>query len=73
MTRSVFDVRRRHRAVAMAAVVSALALSGCMSFPEGDTTCPGQGPNSPDWPYCVPAEPGGYGPDSERVDPTGPY
>lgn len=54
-------------------LLAGLALSGCLNFPEGETTCPGQGPNSGSWPYCNPAEPGGSLPGDERIDPSGPY
>lgn len=73
MMRSVFKTGRTLRAGAMLTAIGALALTGCANFPEGDTTCPGQSPNSPDWPYCAPAEPGGPGPAGDRVDPSGPY
>ncbi|PWE18233.1 hypothetical protein DDZ18_01080 [Marinicauda salina] len=59
------------RAAALAGL--AATLSGCaLVFPEGDTVCPDQGPNSPSWPYCGPAEPGGPQPTSgPRPVPSG--
>lgn len=53
--------------------LAALALGGCLMIPEGDTVCPGQGPNSGSWPYCNPAEPGGPGPADDPINPSGPY
>lgn len=73
MIRSVFEHARTRRAGGMLAALGALALAGCVNFPEGDTTCPGQGPNSPSWPYCNPADPGGPGPVDDPIDPSGPY
>ena len=54
-----------------APVAAAFTLIGCAAFPEGDSTCTGQGPNSGSWPYCAPSEPGGPGPVDAPIDPTG--
>ncbi|TGY88964.1 hypothetical protein E5163_07465 [Marinicauda algicola] len=72
MVRSLSDSVRRAGAHALV-LAGALALAGCINIPEGETTCPGQGPNSASWPYCNPAEPGGPGPVDDPIDPTGPY
>lgn len=53
--------------------LAALALSGCLAIPEGETVCPDRGPNTGSWPYCNPAEPGGPGPVDDPIDPSGPY
>lgn len=51
--------------------LSAALLSACAIFPEGDAICTEGGPNSPDWPYCAPSDPGGPGPADDPIDPTG--
>lgn len=61
---------RRFTLVA-ASLVALLAVSGCAAFPEGNSTCTGQGPNSGSWPYCAPSDPGGPGPVDDPIDPTG--
>ena len=66
---AVMTIRRFIRAAAPFAIV--LAVTGCAMFPEGDSTCTGQGPNSASWPYCAPSEPGGPGPVDDPIDPTG--
>lgn len=55
---------RVRRLCALGAVIAfSVALAGCLTpYEGGDSVCPGQGPNSPNWPYCHPSEPGGSQP-----------
>lgn len=61
----------RRPASAGAAALAAAALSACAPLPEGPTTCTDQGMTSGSWPYCAPAEPAGYDPSDDPIDPTG--
>ena len=53
-------------------VIAAISLSGCIILPEGESTCTDQGPNSGNWPYCAPSQPGGPGPADDPINPGGP-
>jgi hypothetical protein len=49
----------RVSAIALAMLMGAAALSGCMAIYEGaDSVCPGGNRNADNWPYCGSAEPG---------------
>lgn len=61
----------RHGATGCAIGLSAALLSACAQLPEGPTTCTDQGMTSDSWPYCAPAEPAGYDPSDDPIDPTG--
>ena len=65
--------RRARTGLFVAMLAAAGALTACVNLPEGDTVCPGQGPNSDSWPYCGQADPGGPGPVDDPIDPSGPY
>lgn len=50
----------------LAALLGAASLSGCMAIYEGtDAVCPHSDPNSDNWPYCGPANPGGSQPGND--------
>jgi hypothetical protein len=53
------------------ALAAASLLSACALDPGEDAICTSPGPNSPGWPYCAPADPGGPGPADDPIDPTG--
>lgn len=65
------SVRRLARLCAPLAFAAALALGGCALDPNADPICTDQGPNSPSWPLCAPADPGGHVPGDDPIDPTG--
>jgi hypothetical protein len=52
-------------------IAAVWGLGACAIIPEGESTCTGEGPNSPGWPYCAPSDPGGPGPVDDPIDPTG--
>ena len=61
----------RRLVTACVAALAAAAVSACAQLPEGPTTCTDQGMTSGSWPYCAPAEPAGYDPSDDPIDPTG--
>ncbi|WP_203290995.1 hypothetical protein [Maricaulis parjimensis] len=46
----------------LAALAGAASLSGCVIYEGTDAVCPHGDPNSPNWPYCGSAPPGGAQP-----------
>lgn len=46
----------------LAALFGAASLSACAIYEGRDAVCPDADPNSPNWPYCGGAAPGGNQP-----------
>ena len=61
----------KHIARAGVLLIAVLGLGACSIIPAGESTCTDGGPNTPGWPYCAPADPGGPGPVDDPIDPTG--
>ena len=54
------DLMFKRISVILLAAAGALALSGCITPYEGrPSTCEGNGPGDPNWPYCSGSPPGG--------------
>lgn len=61
----------RTAALGAAGLTALIGVSACAIAPGEDAICTEPGPNSPGWPYCAPAEPGGHTPGDDPIDPTG--